>query len=79
MDTPPKIRNDLIIREIAESESIGISESDIIEELNNLLKIYSMDEKIKERVQSKEYKEYLRGELINKKVLDFLKKTCVLS
>jgi len=74
-----RIKSILIIREIAESESIGISESDIIEELNNLLKIYSMDEKIKERVQSKEYKEYLRGELINKKVLDFLKKTCVLS
>lgn len=73
-----RIKSILIIQEIAENEMIQPSELEITTEINNLLKIYPTDKKIRERIQSEEYKKLLEDELINKRVLDFLKKTCLL-
>ncbi|MFH1838310.1 MAG: trigger factor [Candidatus Kuenenbacteria bacterium] len=72
-----KIKFTLVIQEIAENEAIKISDSEIIEEINNLLKVYPTDKNVKDIAQSEKYKKHVEDELINKKVLDFLKKTCI--
>ncbi|PKL72498.1 trigger factor [Candidatus Kuenenbacteria bacterium HGW-Kuenenbacteria-1] len=73
-----RIKSILIIEEIAENETMQISESEINEEINNLLKTYPANKEIEKQIQSEEYKKHLKNKLLNKKVLDFLKKTCLL-
>jgi trigger factor len=73
-----RIRSILIIQEIIKNENLEVSEEEIAEQINNLLKVYSTDKEIQERFQSENYKKYLKGELINKKAIEFLKKTCAI-
>lgn len=72
-----RIKSILIVQEISENEIMQVSESEITEEINNLLKAYPANKEIKEQIQSEEYKKYLKNKLLNKKVLDFLKTTCL--
>lgn len=71
-----RIKSALISREIAKIKNINVTDKEIDEEIEKTLKLYPDDKNIRERIKSKQSRQYLRNSLINKKVLDFLKKEC---
>ena len=73
-----RVKAILVIQKIAEQETIEISESEIIDEINTLLKLYSIDKNIQNQIQTQDFKKHIEGELINKKTLNFLKQTCII-
>ncbi len=68
-----RIKTSLAIRKISENEEIKISDAEIEEEINKILKLYPNNQKIKAHTQEKEYKNYLKNILMNRKVIDKLK------
>ncbi len=72
-----RVKSVLIIQKIAEQEAIEISESEIIDEINTLLKLYSTEKDIQNQIQTQDFKKHIKADLINKKTLKFLKKICL--
>lgn len=72
-DALKRVKSALVIREIAELEKIEVSEKEIEEKTEELLKQYKGYEKVAERVKEPSYKAYLQNTLVNKKVIDKLK------
>ncbi len=68
-----RIKISLAIKEIAKNEKIEIEEKEIEEEINKILNLYPNNPKIKAHTQEKEYKNYLKNILLNKKTIDKLK------
>lgn len=72
-----RIKAILVMREIAENETVQAVESEIMGEINELLKTYPTDEKIRERIQSESFRRHLEIEITNRKIFDFLEEICV--
>lgn len=72
-DAVKRVKSALVIREIALAEKIAVSEKEIEEKIEELLKQYKGYEKVTERVKESSYKAYLENTLVNKKVIEKLK------
>jgi trigger factor len=72
-DAMKRVKTALIVKQIALEEKINVSEKEIEEKIEELLKQYKGYEKVEERVKEPAYKGYLENSLTNKKVLDKLK------
>ena len=69
-DAENKIKTSFVLGEIAEVEKVEVTEADIDAEVKELATMYSMTEEgIKQRISVED----LRGELVIKKTVDFLK------
>ncbi|MBD3248135.1 trigger factor [Candidatus Falkowbacteria bacterium] len=68
-----RIKSALLIREIGNKEKIEVSEKDIDEKRDELLKQYKGYQKVEDRVKSPEYRGTLHNILSNQKVVDKLK------
>jgi trigger factor len=68
-----RIKTILAIREIAKLENITVSDKDLEEEVEKLLKQYKGYEKVEEKVRSPEYKTQLYSVILNRKTIDKLK------
>lgn len=68
-----RVKISLIIREIAVKEKVTVSEKEIDDKVEELVKQYKGYEKVEERVTAKEYRYYLKNSIANKKVIDMLK------
>jgi trigger factor len=72
-DAVKRVKSALVIREIALAEKIEISEKEVEEKIEELLKQYKGYEKVAERVKEPSYKAYLENTLVNKKVIEKLR------
>jgi len=68
-----RVKIALLIREVADNEKITVSEKEIDEAVEKLLKQYKGYEKVEERVKNHEYRHYLKNSIANRKVIDKLK------
>jgi len=68
-----RVKTALIVRQIALEEKIKVSEKEIDEKIEELLKQYKGYAKVEERVKEPAYRGYLENSLTNKKILDKLK------
>lgn len=69
-----RVKIGLILREIARKEKINVQGEEIEKERKRTLEHYQHDPKIMEKIQSKEYEDYLRSLIQNRKVFEFLEK-----
>lgn len=72
-DAVKRVKSALLIREIAIQEKITVSEEEINQRVEDLLKQYKGYQKVEDRVKSHEYRHYLKNTIANKKVMDKLK------
>lgn len=72
-----RIKVALVIKEIAKKEGIKADEKDVDAELDRIAEMVSKDPEAKERVYSPQYRDRVENQLVNRKVIDFLKKTMV--
>jgi len=68
-----RVKSALAIRQIAITEKLEVSEEEIDEKIEELLKQYKGYEKVEERVKESNYRLYLHNSLINNKVVEKLK------
>ena len=68
-----RVKAALIIRQIVREEKIEVSEKEIEEKIEELLKQYKGYAKVEDRVKEPGYKDYLRNILANRKVVEKLK------
>lgn len=67
----------LILREVAKLEKIEADEKEVAEERNKTLGQYQYDKKVMEQIQSKEYEDYIKTLIQNRKVFEHLVETMV--
>lgn len=67
-----RVRNSLVLREIAKQENLSPSEKEVEEEMNGMLKRYPSQEQAVKEVDLKRLKEYTELVLTNEKTLRFL-------
>ncbi len=72
-----RIKVALIIKEIAKKEGVKAEDTEIDAELDRIAEMISKDPEAKERVYSPQYRDRVENQLVNRKVIDFLKKTMV--
>lgn len=72
-----RIKVALVIKEIAKKEKISVDEKEGDAELDRIAEMISKDPEAKERIYSPEYRDRIENQIINRKVIDFLKKTMV--
>lgn len=72
-DAVKRVKSALIIREIAKIENLNISEKEVEEETEKLLKQYKGYNKIEERLKDEDYKIHLANILANRKVMGKLR------
>ncbi|MDD5071238.1 MAG: trigger factor [Patescibacteria group bacterium] len=68
-----RVKSALAIRQIAVEEKFTVSEKEIDEKIEELLRQYKGYEKVEERVKEPNYRLYLHNSLINNKVVEKLK------
>ncbi|MBI3573342.1 MAG: trigger factor, partial [Candidatus Kerfeldbacteria bacterium] len=68
-----RIKAALLIRAIGEQEKIMVDDAAIDQEVQQTLKMYEQDPSIKERIDSEDYRDYVRTMLTNRKVIELLK------
>ena len=73
-DAVKRVKSALVIREIALTEKVEVTEKEIKEKQEELIKQYKGYEKVEARVKESSYATYLQNTLVNKKVIDKLKK-----
>lgn len=74
-----RIKTAMLIKKIAEVEKIKVSEKEVEEKQNELLKQYAGYAKVEERVKDPSYKIYLHNSLTNQKTIDKLKEWNIVS
>jgi len=72
-----RIKTALIIRDIGEKEKIEVADSEILEEVQNLINQYKENAEAQARIRSEEYHDYLRTTLRNRKVIEMLRKEVI--
>lgn len=68
-----RVKSALIIRAIAKAERIVVDDAAVEAEVQETLKMYDKEPSLKERIDSADYRDYVRTILTNRKVMDFLK------
>lgn len=72
-----RVKEQLVIRAFARIHEIKITPEDLQKEVDQIIAYYKNDEEIKKNVQSSGYREYLSEMLINRKVIEYLKKEII--
>jgi len=67
-----RVKSALIIREIAKLEKISISEKEVDERIEQMLKQYKGYQKVESHIKNPEYKNHLEGIMINDKIISKL-------
>lgn len=72
-----RVKIALILRTIAKKENVKISDQEIEEEKQKTLKAYQWNKEIMKKIQTDDYKGYIRGLIRNRKVFELLRKSTV--
>ncbi len=68
-----RVKVSIIVRKIAHLEKIEVSEKELDQATEALLKQYQNDKNIKDRIESQSYKQYLSNNIISQKTIEKLK------
>lgn len=68
-----RVKSALIIRTIAEREKVTVEDVAVEEEVQATLKIYDSNPEVRARIDTSEYRDYVRGLVINRKVIELIK------
>ncbi|MFH1255037.1 MAG: trigger factor [bacterium] len=71
-DAVKRVKVSLIIREISVLEKISVSHEEVHKAIDDILKKYSGDKKIEDRIKSQAYHDYVENNLAGKKVMEKL-------
>jgi len=71
------VRVSLVLRKLIEDEKLEVLDKEIESELENAKKHYQGNEEALKHVETQEYKENLRGQVLTKKAMDHLKKIMI--
>lgn len=71
-----RVQTAVLIKEVSKKENIEVDEKEIDTELDRILASVE-DKETKERVASPDYREYLTGQMKNRKTLEILKKKAI--
>ncbi len=72
-----RVKASLAIRTIADQEHIEVDAADIEKEVTSTLAMYSHDTSVKQRIDSRDYRDYLRHVFTNRQVIAMLKDRAV--
>ncbi len=72
-----RVKAALVTRAIARAENIEVSDEEIEKEINAILARYPGMEEMEKRVRTDEYRDMIRREIENRKVVAWLKERCV--
>lgn len=72
-DALKRVKSALMIREIAHVEKIEVSEKEVYEKIEEILKQYQGYEKVAERVKELDYRRHLQNIMANRKVVEKLR------
>lgn len=68
-----RVKSALIIRTIAEKENVTVEDPAVEDEVQATLKIYDSSPDLRDRIDTPDYRDYVRGLLINRKVIELIK------
>ncbi len=69
-----RVKAALLIREVAKLEKIEADPKSVEEQVQSTLKMYASNPEVLSRIDSPDYRDYLKSMDVNKRVVDFLKK-----
>lgn len=72
-----RVKTMLAIRQLARDRDITVLDEDIDEEINSLLVHYPGQKDIEERVRQESYRDVLKGKILNRKVIEWMKEKCI--
>lgn len=72
-----RVKSMILMREIAKRENLEPSDKEMLDEQLRLLNMYADDPETQARIRSEDGEDYMRGMLKNRKVLAFIRETCV--
>lgn len=72
-----RVKSMILMREIAKRENLEPTDKETLDEQLRLLNMYADDPETQARIRSEDGEEYMRGMLKNRKVLSFIRETCV--
>lgn len=68
-----RVKSALIIRTIAELEKVTVGDKEVEAEVQATLKIYDHNPDLRARIDTPDYRDYVRGLMINRKVIEMMK------
>lgn len=68
-----RVKSALIIRTIAEQEKVEVDNKAVEEEVQATLKIYDSSPDLRARIDTPDYRDYVRGLMVNRKVIELIK------
>lgn len=68
-----RVKSALIIRTIAERENIQVDGAAVEDEVQATLKVYDSNPEIRERIDTPDYRDYVRGLMVNRRVIEMIK------
>ena len=72
-----RIQTALITRQIAKDNNLTVTDEEVDKEIQEAEKMYQGNTEVLENLKSPAYKNYLQNSLLNRKVIDFLKKEII--
>ncbi|MFN3301657.1 MAG: trigger factor [Patescibacteria group bacterium] len=73
-----RVKTNLIIRKIIQENNIFISDEELEKAFNDMIEYYKYDLEAQKNIKTDEYRNYLRNVLLNRKVIEFLKKQVII-
>lgn len=68
-----RVKTALIIRTIAELEKVEVEKTAVEDEVQSTLKIYDNNPEVRGRIDTPDYRDYIRGLMINRRVIEMIK------
>jgi trigger factor len=72
-----RVKGALLMREIALEQNIEVGDEEVQKEVDRLVEMYKNDSETQDKIKEEGYREFLRNVLVNRKVIEYLKKSCV--
>lgn len=69
-----RVKTVLLMRKIIQENNFSASEEELNGEINRLMHYYQYDREMQNNIRTEEYQTYLRNIMLNRKVIDWLKK-----
>ncbi|MFA6604318.1 MAG: trigger factor [Patescibacteria group bacterium] len=72
-----RVKTALLMRDLAIREKVEVLDSELLAEQQRLINAYSDNPETQAKVRSEDYLDYLRTEIINRKVLELIRAACI--
>lgn len=72
-----RVKSAIVLSKVFQAQDIKIEDKEVDDLIENEKKMYQNNPEVIERIESKDYREYLYNILANRKAIDLLKKACI--